>query len=327
MPLPTGIVRVKEIMDRSGRVDGLARFGPFTRSFNVTAANRLVGQGTVLIALQDFGVWIGAMWSVNPGTAYAESIAIYCDSIECDCRDEDGGDFWKVRATWSAVNPELLTESAIPDVISTTSPIEYDWDEWTETRALDRDKDGYPLVNTAGVRFGEPVEAERHYPLLRITRRERTYSDTVAQAYRDSVNATDWTVLGKVIKARQAKCVSIRAKREWHQTFGTYFTVSYEFAVRPETWSYDNGVTVHSGWDLEVLNAGHVQRDAVGSSTLVPIYDPATSYTQAVQWPVPLDANGIADPIPLPSNTVLTTVTFRVHPETNFGDFNFPTAA
>lgn len=331
MAVPT--LTIEQLAGRSGGASSVGAYG-FTKSWRALAPSRDYHQGAVLLGfVQQTGIGIGSPWIVG-GTQfdpYYERLEIYCVDLqiaEGEVVNVSGVLFqeWIITGRWEATDPAPLGVRAIP-ALESDAPIKIRWDEWVENAVVDADKDGQLILNSALDRFSEPVETEKHYPLLRITRYERTFTALKIQNYRDKVNSVAWVLRGATYPARYAKCISITAEEKWHQEIGRYFEVNYEFAIRPESWAGQfngspNLSDIGQGWDLRVANLGY--RDRVGT------YPTATwkVIVDANGEPRPLDPNtGVALPVPLDPSVEMPKLTFRILQEVDFNSLGFPRTA
>ena len=167
--------------------------------------------------------------------------------------------------------------------------LEGDW-------AVDEDALGATVVNSVGDEYDPPVFRPRAVFTIKIVRNEATFPTSDALTYSNTVNAASFTLAGLYLTARQCWCEGITGgRRERNGT--TYWPVSYEFAIRADTW--DVGV-VDQG--LYYLNAG----------VRTPIPDGVGSKTQT-KTPMRLDGSGGI----LASGIEFTT--WRLLTEKNFG--------
>lgn len=314
---------VTELWNRSGEVDSVGRYS-FTRQFRVLAENRKISQIQVLsaVAAAPWGVTIGAKWTIGSvGQSWYETANVYCTRISCECAADEDGTAWNVTASWEPAELAMLTANAIP-ADPTAAPVLVEWGEWSETYALYRDRNDKILVNTAGDRFSEPIDSERHYPLMTVRRKQRTFDAPYYSDYKDTVNASTWVVKGTTIPARVAKCVSITGQPEWHQDFGIFYDVTFQFAIRDEAaWTDVKGAS-YQGWDVRVANVGYRYKGTDGKLYLI-----TDSNGVPYPDPVPLDVNGNPLPLPISPTTEIPTLGYRIYREANFTTgFGFPTA-
>jgi len=145
-----------------------------------------------------------------------------------------------------------------------SDPVKVSWGSWTETRAVIKDRDGNPIVNSANFWFDPPVEETFHHPMVTITRNVSSYDPDDADEYIDTVNADSLTIAGLTVAAGTAKLV--RWDADNNERNGTeYFTETYEVWFKP------------GGWARELLDQGYYEivdgepqpySDARGDNTL-----------------------------------------------------------
>jgi hypothetical protein len=320
--MPTMVIT--ELPGREGSKSSVGALG-FSKSWRVIAPDRGYHQGTVLTAfVNQTGIDIGYRWQIAaPGSNYYESYDIYLTELRISEESPltmEGAiqNSWIVTGRWEPTQVAMLTVDSIPPSPA-DAPIRLERGEWAEAYALTIDNSGNVLQNTAGDRFAEPIDAERHYPLLRIYRRERDFNDYTAAQYRDHVNSLDWTVAGVTYPARTAKCLSVDpGEMKYHQEIGLYYEVKYEFAIRPVSWSVTGGDS-GQGWDYRAANVGYRQKV---SGSLVVITD---STGQPCSDPRPLNySTGAALSFPLSSGQAMPMVTFKIYAETDFNQLHFP---
>lgn len=115
---------------------------------------------------------------------------------------------------------------------------------------IDTDSEGLPIVNSAGESFDPPITMDHSDTVLRITRNEKTFSDTFAAEFRDAVNSD--TFLGH--PPGHVKCTVFTADQMRAATL-VYYTVRYEFQIR-----YSFVKTRDSNGDIKERVFGWVRR-------------------------------------------------------------------
>ena len=320
------ILLIEQLDNRMGSVSAVGAYG-FSKSWRVLAPGDQYHQGTVLADfMNSTGIQPGYQWVV--GTQFSpsyEKLNIYCTTLSAKegsivtasgvrCRE------WIIEGQFEPCDPNWYgpPEQTIPEN-SADAPIKLERGEWVERYVYPYDNSGNIYANTAGEPFGEVPERERHYPLFRIIRRERAFDDVSMAVYRDTVNSTAWTVAGITYPSRTAKCVSVDpGPMMGHQDIGLYYTVKYEFIIRPvPAWTDVTG-TSYQGWDDQLANVGFNQKV---SGALVPITD---SKGQYVSEPRPLTSAGAAITYPLSSGTAMPVKGFRFYTELDFNQLGFP---
>jgi hypothetical protein len=152
-------------------------------------------------------------------------------------------------------------------------------------------------VNAAGEPLQNPPEVDDSYPLFTLTRNEKTYDFTTPQQYKNRCNLNDWLFWTD----NQVRCRAITPERQYHPDWGVYWTVTYTFQIRPETWKD------------RILNAGTKQ--LVGG-TLIPIVIGSLTVVD----PVPLNADGTWSMAGMATPNYLE---FQPYPKIDFTPFNF----
>lgn len=226
------------------------------------------------------------------GSAHPDDASASVQSIQVSCQSRDGTD-WSVEVEYGPIRPgessPLLEE---PEV---------DWGLAAYQRIADADRDGNPIVNSAGDPYDPPLTRDDSRPLLTIVRNEATYSPLLADAYRDTVNLA--TFFGA--PAGTVKCKSITAKRAWSPLVagGFYWVVTYLFEFNRD------------GWTSRPLDIGYRRLDGANRRQILIDGQPATS-------PVPLDgAGGVLTPGDPP-----VFLAFELYPEADYAAFGFPGA-
>lgn len=178
--------------------------------------------------------------------------------------------------------------------------------EVEEIAAL-KDRDGVPILNTAGDPFDPPLPRNRRTIVFEITRLERYFDPDLIDQYEDAVNATEW--LGR--PAESFKVLSITGDCNWVDDVGGYaWTVVYTIGYRKPVETSAGPV---SGWADLVLNAGLRQKVAGARKQITVDNAPVAS-------PVPLKADGTAaapadDPVYL---------TFKLCQTADFDELDLP---
>ena len=156
-------------------------------------------------------------------------------------RDTEKTTRWRCRVTWKPLDPGKLPGD---ELNPPTSRPTRQWMEWlTVEEAVEKDKDGKPIVNTAGQEFDTPLMVEKRYMVLC----SRNYYDTMT-AIEDVQDQYENSVNSDVFRTR--------AVRTWR-----FLGIDTE---QPE--SHD-GTTNWPGvirlaykettWDVELLQRGH----------------------------------------------------------------------
>lgn len=166
------------------------------------------------------------------------------------------------------------------------------------------DRDGKPILNTAGEPFDPPLEVDRKLPVVEVRKNLASVPSWILD-YREAINSTAWTIDGVIILAKCAMMESVEVSEVQVENDISYREVAYRAVVAPTAL----------GWQPRLLNAGYSELVGSGNNQkLAPIVINGTTPSH----PVPLDANGRRIPKPTPTNVIW--LTFNVYPEL---DFNF----
>jgi hypothetical protein len=320
--MPVSLV-IEQVPNRRGGASAVGAYG-FSKSWRVLAPSALYHQGQVLSSfVSQTGVGLGTKWAIGASEfdPLYEEYEIYCVDLAIDeGANTAEGQEWVITGRWEPADPALLGPGAIPED-PTEAPVSVEYLSYDEAFALNADKDGNLIVNSAGDWFAEPVEAEATYDLIRITRYERMFNPSNAYYWRHRVNSEPWMFRGVEYPRRTARMMRIEPGKElWHQVVGRYFAVVYDVGIRPLVWDGGAG-DQGQGWDLRVANIGYRQK--IGGTVRVILEDNG----QPVSDPRPLDpSTGAALAYPLSAATAMPRRTFRVRLERDFNELGFPVA-
>lgn len=182
-----------------------------------------------------------------------------------------------------------------------------------EEEALTVDRDGEPILNSAGEPFLDPVPTRpRNTLVIEVTRWERRFTYERILDFKDHVNATDW--LGWPSGSLLVK--DIQPSRQFLDDVGLVaWEVTYRFAYRPDMVVDDGGedVVIFSGHAAKFLDAG--LREKRGGTT-----QPILRGIAPVTSPVCLKEDGTAAGPDDPPNYKY----HHVYPEAEFADLGFP---
>lgn len=197
----------------------------------------------------------------------------------------------------------VVTGEYSPLIISgATNPLEeptvVSWGSKTYTVAAVKDKDGNPVVNSAGQPFDPPATREEHVIVATITYNSKEYDPTIATQYEDTVNE-EATVIGTLnVEARAARIAEIGADPAY---FGT---VPY--------WQVAITAEIKAGlWDRDFLDYGIFQL-VPGTNDKVRM---RTDDGEEVTEPILLDGEGHKLN---PQTAAPVFLTYKMHTETDF---------
>jgi hypothetical protein len=162
--------------------------------------------------------------------------------------------------------------------------------------AVRYDREGNPIVNSAGLPFDPPVMRKVSYPTVSVTVNRPTLDLPALQVLVDSVNSVTW----KGLLPRSAWCVSADFASVVENGVA-FWQMTYTFALK------------NPNWDEKILDAGYHYKTAApgGGFQWVKIVDKAG---REPTEPVPLNGAGGA----LTPGDDPEFMTFRVKRETDF---------
>lgn len=111
-------------------------------------------------------------------------------------------------------------------------PAEYSWNGQIIQVAANKDRDGNPVVNSAGDQFDPLPEKDDARGILIVTRNESQFNPSVAEAYYNSINQSTFMGFAKW----KMKVANISATGPHVENDVTYYKVSYEFHYKRDTW-------------------------------------------------------------------------------------------
>jgi hypothetical protein len=164
------------------------------------------------------------------------------------------------------------------------------------------DRDGNPIINTAGEPFDPPLEVDRKLPVVEVRVNMASVPAWIL-GYREAINSTAWSIDGLVVLAKCAMMDGIEVSELQVENNVAYREISYRAVIAPTAL----------GWQPRLLNAGY--SELIGTAPnqkLVPIVIDGTTPSH----PVPLDAYGRRIQKPTPENVVW--LTFNVYSELDF---------
>lgn len=253
----------------------------YSRRFQAITTDKTIGQAAVLAAFEATVATIGAAYA----TATESDSLSFLQRIRVDEDDAGDGCGWFITADYGPFDPTNQPENPLDE------PPEVDGEGAQFEEIADQDRDGNPIVNSAGDPFDPPLTKDDSRPVVRVVRNEPTFSLALAYQYRDKVNGQAW--LGA--EPRTVKAAPVKFRRLFHPTCGFYFQVAYEFAFNPK------------GWTRRPLDAG--LRQKVDGA-----FEPIKDKGEPVSAPVPLDGAGQA----LAADAEPQYLEFEVYEEIDF---------
>jgi len=156
----------------------------------------------------------------------------YLTKIDCDQAQAEDGYLFVVTASYGPY------EAASP----LEEPTSYDWKFSPRTVVLEKDVDGNPVLNSAGLPFEDPFEVDRSRAVLTVTRNELAFDHVLANAYYNSINATPF--YGAPVGCVKLANISSQRTVDPSVIQGFYWTTTYEFEFNIE------------GFDTLILDKG-----------------------------------------------------------------------
>lgn len=267
----------------------------YTRIFEVETSDPLVGPLAVRLAT---GIpHIGDTYSNLPiGNPLREfDNGAFVNNIAVDEIAESAGIAWKVTVKYGPWNPATFGNDP------TLWPLRVTFGGERTERVCDFDKDGTPIRNSTGDRFGDPVTVDDHISTLAITRNElvSTFDPGLASDFSDTINNATWNGFG----ARMCKMGLITTSEEKFDSNAQvwYYTVSYPVSIGRKPWTRD------------ILDAGFNELDSYGANP-----KPIMNAGQPISDPVPLDGAGHR----LGGYSSPVTLTFHVIDEVDWSGLN-----
>jgi hypothetical protein len=203
--------------------------------------------------------------------------------IDPDCNDDSS---WVVTVDYGPYDPTQFPEDPL------NHPIKLSWGENRFEKQVFEDRNGDPVVNSAGDYFDPPVSADDSRPTLRIVRNERTYDPIYANSWKDTLNAD--TFFG--FAPATVKLSVPLGELEYNPICGFYYVVTYQFEVNA------------NGWKKQILDQGMRQ---VVSGVKSNILD---DNGEQISSPALLDGSGKK----LATGGTPASLTFEIYQESDF---------
>lgn len=230
----------------------------YTHEYLVKTDNDLDHQGVVLSQSMSTGPDpVPALWDnyhISTGTA-PDDADVYLQRKEIRRMVDDGTErrSWIVTCIWTP--PEPGNNSGEPPTENPLlRPVRYSLEWASKTKIAEKDKDGNPMVNSAGDKFDPPVEVDDARPVLVATKNMDgdNLGAIIALAieYKNAVNTGSFFGAG----TRQAKVESITSGDLMEENGFRYYAVVFRIQFDSDTWDFsivDKGTQV-----LEVPEGG-----------------------------------------------------------------------
>jgi hypothetical protein len=191
-------------------------------------------------------------------------------------------------------------------------------------REVVKDRDGKPVLNSAGRTFQSTVQYQSMDLMITVVRKESNFTNATITAYSGKTNASSFTLGGLTIEAETALMFISSDELIGDDVYS--YTVTYRIHVA-NNWF--GGVNI--GWAVAVLDCGLEYWDAGSPPKLSRAMEEVTkedgsSYVPVKRIPsaspVHLDGTGKKLPVPLTTENPPTYLIFKPYPTANFGDLN-----
>jgi len=257
----------------------------------------------------------------NIGAAHPNNSAMRCLKLTFTNDDSKGPFVWYVTAFYS--NEYDIAENPLLDAAQT------EWDTEQFSRIVWKDRDGNPIVNSAGDPFDPPVEKDDSR-WISVTSKNVGGVPAWIYSYQDAINAAEFTFDGVTVPARTAKVQAIHISTPQERNGISYRVLQITMHHRGENvndvaeWGSGSGSGSTSDpgdewdpWDEVILDAGFRKKvtgsGSAGSTTMEVIKD---ADDNPVASPVPLDGSG--DVLDDPSLTNNVFLGFQLYVERDF---------
>lgn len=272
----------------------------YVRVFQVVCSDNFTRAGTAISAV---GIGIGDHYKIlapDGITVLEEDTTSFCQDISCTVASQaDDGCQWDVTLKYGPFGGEAQVFPENP----LDHPLVLSWGSARFEETAEADRDGNAILNSAGDYFDPPPTRDDSRIILKIVRNESTFSPTLAQTWKNTVNDADWTVANETFPANTVKVIDITGELSYNAKCGYYWPVTYEFEINPDTWT------------RKILDQGMRARNP-GTGKLVAVLD---EKGQSVSSPVLLDGAGSQ----LTTGNDPVFLEFELCPESDFSLLNF----
>lgn len=203
----------------------------------------------------------------------------------------DGGLMWLQRRRADAINSYqtwwLLTCDYSNKLLDNplNDPAEIDSTTEKLSRILIRDRNGNWVANSAGFPYDPPAEVDDSRTVFRVSKNVADRPTWYPMGYKDAVNDDVFTIDGLSVLIGKAKIESLSLSA-WKKRSGVdYRTLGLTIAVDA------------LGWDVHVLDAGYMEKDAATPSKKGAIQDDK-GFQSSTPWPLDGAGRKLADPSP-----------------------------
>jgi hypothetical protein len=143
--------------------------------------------------------------------------------IDPDCNDDSS---WVVTVDYAPYDPTQFPENPL------NHPLKISWGENRFDQPCIVDRNGNPVINSAGDYFDPPITIDDSRPTLRIVRNEQQYSPTYALSWKDTLNTDSFFGFPPL----SVKMSTPLGELEYNPICGFYYVVTYQFEINPNGW-------------------------------------------------------------------------------------------
>lgn len=226
-----------------------------------------------------------AAFGVQLGAPLAQNVLAACVSID---PVQHAPKFWTCTATFSTKR-ELATNPL-------NDPPDIEWETQTFQKVVEKDIDGYAILNSAGDPYNPPPVAEFSSPVA-IVRANTLATPSFLLSYRNVVNSDTFTIDGESVQPGYAMATRIRVTRGKVRNAQAFRKVSFALVlIEPDD---------PDGHQLSLLDAGF--------RALNEEAPPEPEVIENAEEPVLLDGMGavLANPAPDGSNAIFNPYIIR----------------
>jgi len=206
---------------------------------------------------------VGSYWAIGND----EDLYAYCTpyaQVSCAGQENEINTLWHVKQKFTTQAMRRCNSAGIDDPLAEPAKLSGGFRSYSEEAITDRHGD-LLLMSSGELMRGDVLLVERGRPTVRVSINVSSLPLSTFAQYRGGVN--DDTLWG--LPARTIRLADITWERNVYGTCNYYYTITYEFEVKYETW---NRFIPDKGQYAKVI------KDAPLSATnrLVPIQDPLT---------------------------------------------------
>lgn len=285
MPITVSEIGQSLGQPRAGRLErGVGR--SYTRHFLAITDDPSIGPKAVRDAVP---VALGQHYHAGSDEdfgSFVQSISVTEDG------SADDGCQWIATVEYSPYNTEIQPLNPL----DMEPQVSFTWGEGQTPAAKDINDD--PVLNSAEDPFDPPIMKDDAPGSFKITVNMVSFSPAIIDQYQNTINDAEWYGL----PARSWKLRIHEASRTKHPDIGHYWTVTFEFQSKRDTWT------------KKVLDQGMRQINSAGKKVNI-----TDAEGNQISEPWPLDADGLAKP----KGELADTIEFDVYREVDFSALGF----